>query len=257
MIAPKKEPALQKNKLLDPRLTFEAFVPGGRSHAACRLAKSIAAAPGAGHNPYVIWGGIGLGKSHLLHAIGNAMQRENPRARVLVTSGEQFVKECEQAARTKRVGAFRARYREIDCLLFKDIQFLIAQKAPEGELIHIVDELLGARKQIVFTSDRAPEDLAPLDRRLVALLKSGAASEIMSPDLKTRLAIVRTKCALERFPLSPAVTRFVAESITRNVRSIEGALIRLKAFQSMTQKRISAADASSILKYAISADRAV
>lgn len=239
---------------MNPRYTFESFTIGESNRRAYAAAKSVAKKLGTQYNPLVICGGLGLGKTHVMHAIAIAIRRERPKARVLYTTSMQFADDCMRAVRTKQLNAFRARYRLLDCLLFDDIQFLLGRDRPEQEFLYIFNELLGLRKQIVITSDRSPKEMPPLDSRLISQLKSGLLTEIKLPDLKTRLAFVREKIKHEGFSVHPEVIQFVAASIKMNVRSLEGALIRLKAYQSMTGKPLTVDDARDILKDAIDGD---
>lgn len=239
---------------LNPRYTFENFVIGESNRLARATAESIAKSPGTQYNPYVIYGGVGLGKTHLMHAIGNAMRRQHPKARVLYTTSEQFVNEYIGAVQNNALDAFRARYRSLDCLLIDDIQFLIAKERSEQEFFHTFNSLFDSRKQIVVSSDRSPKEMTPLEQRLISRLEWGFVADIKPPDLETRIAILRKKAALEGFSVPDDVVLFVASSVKTNVRSLEGSLIRLKAFQSMTGAPLTVDDARDILKDAITSD---
>lgn len=239
---------------LNPRYTFETFVIGESNRLARATAESIAKNPGIQYNPYVIYGGVGLGKTHLMHAIGNGVRRLHPKARVLYTSSEQFVNEFIGAVQNNGLDAFRARYRSLDCLLLDDIQFLMAKERSEQEFFHTFNALFDSRKQIVVSSDRSPKDMSPLEQRLISRLEWGFVADIKPPDLETRIAILRKKASLEGFTVPDDVVLFVASSVKTNVRSLEGSLIRLKAFQSMTGAPLSVSDAREILKDAISPD---
>lgn len=239
---------------LNPRYTFENFVIGESNRLARATAESIAKSPGTQYNPYVIYGGVGLGKTHLMHAIGNAMRRQHPKARVLYTTSEQFVNEYIGAVQNNALDAFRARYRSLDCLLIDDIQFLIAKERSEQEFFHTFNALFDSRKQIVVSSDRSPKEMTPLEQRLISRLEWGFIADIKAPDLETRIAILRKKAALEGFSVPDDVVLFVASSVKTNVRSLEGSLIRLKAFQSMTGAPLTVDDARDILKDAITSD---
>ena len=239
---------------LNPRYTFENFVIGESNRLARATAESIAKSPGTQYNPYVIYGGVGLGKTHLMHAIGNAMRRQHPKARVLYTTSEQFVNEYITSVQNNALEAFRARYRSLDCLLIDDIQFLIAKERSEQEFFHTFNSLFDSRKQIVVSSDRSPKEMTPLEQRLISRLEWGFVADIKPPDLETRIAILRKKAALEGFSVPDDVVLFVASSVKTNVRSLEGSLIRLKAFQSMTGAPLTVDDARDILKDAITSD---
>jgi len=236
---------------LNPRYTFESFVIGESNRLARATAESIAKSPGTQYNPYVIYGGVGLGKTHLMHAIGNAMRRQHPKARVLYTTSEQFVNEYIGAVQNNALEAFRTRYRSLDCLLIDDIQFLIAKERSEQEFFHTFNALFDSRKQIVVSSDRSPKEMTPLEQRLISRLEWGFMADIKPPDLETRIAILRKKGDLEGFSVPDDVILFVASSVKTNVRSLEGSLTRLKAFQAMTGAPLTVDDAREILKDAI------
>ncbi|MDE2491800.1 MAG: chromosomal replication initiator protein DnaA [Elusimicrobia bacterium] len=241
---------------LNPRYTFEGFVIGESNRLARATAESIAKSPGTQYNPYVIYGGVGLGKTHLMHAIGNAIRRQHPKARVLYTTSEQFVNEYIGAVQNNALDAFRAKYRSLDCLLIDDIQFMIGKERSEQEFFHTFNALFDSRKQIVVSSDRSPKEMSPLEQRLVSRLEWGFVADIKPPDLETRIAILRKKAELEGFSVPDDVVLFVASSIKSNVRALEGSLIRLKAFQSMTGAPLSVDDARDILKDTLSLDDA-
>ena len=239
---------------LNPRYTFDNFVIGESNRLARATAESIAKSPGTQYNPYVIYGGVGLGKTHLMHAIGNSMRRQHPKARVLYTTSEQFVNEYIGAVQNNALDAFRSRYRSLDCLLIDDIQFLIAKERSEQEFFHTFNALFDSRKQIVVSSDRSPKEMTPLEQRLISRLEWGFVADIKAPDLETRIAILRKKAGLEGFSVPDDVILFIASSVKTNVRSLEGSLIRLKAFQSMTGAVLNVDGAREILKDAISTE---
>jgi chromosomal replication initiator protein len=239
---------------LNPRYTFEAFVPGESNRLAYQMAKSIAKSPGTKYNPGVIYGGVGLGKTHLLHSIGNEILRKRPKASVLYTTVEQFAGEFGRAVRAKNLASFRARYRSFDCLLVDDIQFLICRERPEQEFVWILNELVSLRRQIVVASDRSLKEMSPLGQRLISQLGAGFTTAVKPPGLETRIAILRKKAKAERFALPRNLILFVASSVNTNVRALEGALIRLKAYQAMTNEPITIKDARDILKDSIASD---
>ena len=239
---------------LNPRYTFETFVIGESNRLARATAESITRDPGTQYNPYVIYGGVGLGKTHLMHAIGNGVRRHNPRARVLYTTSEHFVNEYIASVQNSQPDAFRAKYRSLDCLLIDDIQFLIAKERSEQEFFHTFNALFESRKQIIVSSDRSPKEMTPLEQRLISRLEWGFVADIKPPDLETRIAILRKKAALEGFTAPDDVILFIASSVKTNVRALEGCLIRLKAFQAMTGAPLSVDDAREILKDSIGPD---
>ena len=184
---------------LNPRYTFDSFVTGESNRLARATTESISKSPGTQYNPYVIYGGVGLGKTHLMHAIGNSIRRYHPRSRVLYTTSEQFVNEFITAVQHNQIDAFRLRYRSLDCLLIDDIQFLIAKDRSEQEFFHTFNALFDSRKQIVVSSDRSPKEMSPLEQRLVSRLEWGFVADIKPPDLETRIAILRKKAAHEDY----------------------------------------------------------
>ena len=239
---------------LNPRYTFESFVIGESNRLARATAESISKNPGTQYNPYVIYGGVGLGKTHLMHAIGNSIRRHHPRARVLYTTSEQFVNDFISAVQNNQIDAFRARFRSLDCLLIDDIQFLIAKDRSEQEFFHTFNSLFDSRKQIVVSSDRSPKEMSPLEQRLISRLEWGFVADIKPPDLETRIAILRKKAEHEGFTVPDDVVLFIATSVKSNVRALEGCLIRLKAFQAMTGDPLSVDDAREILKDSLTSD---
>ncbi|MEK7233721.1 MAG: chromosomal replication initiator protein DnaA [Elusimicrobiota bacterium] len=239
---------------LNPRYTFDSFVTGESNRLARATAESISKSPGTQYNPYVIYGGVGLGKTHLMHAIGNSIRRYHPRSRVLYTTSEQFVNEFITAVQHNQIDAFRLRYRSLDCLLIDDIQFLIAKDRSEQEFFHTFNALFDSRKQIVVSSDRSPKEMSPLEQRLVSRLEWGFVADIKPPDLETRIAILRKKAAHEDYTAPDDVILFIASSVKTNVRALEGCLTRLKAFQAMTGESLSVDHAREILKDSIELD---
>lgn len=237
---------------LNPRYTFGSFVIGASNRFAHATAESIARHPGTQYNPYFIYGGVGLGKTHLMHAIGNLMRKEYPKARVLYTTAEQFVNEYINSIHHNKPDDFRSKYRNLDCLLIDDIQFLIAKDRSEQEFFHTFNSLFDARKQVVISSDRSPKEMSPSEQRLISRFEWGVVADITPPDLETRIAILRKKADAEQFYVPDDVILFVATSVKTNIRALEGSLIRLKAFSSMTGSGLTIDDATNILKDSIS-----
>jgi chromosomal replication initiator protein len=249
---PAPQAALSVNGF-NPRYTFAEFVIGDSNRLACATAESIAKAPGTHYNPCFLYGGAGLGKTHLLHAVGNAMRQANPRARVLYTTGESFVNEFI-AMIQQRSGEFRAKYRGVDCLLIDDIQFFIGKERSQEEFFHTFNSLFETKKQLVIASDRSPSEMAPSEQRMITRLQSGVVAEVKPPDSGTRLAIVRKKAETAGLRLSDEVLAFVASSMKNNVRLLEGALITLKAFSSATGAAVTVESAKDILRDSLSDD---
>ncbi len=236
----------------NPRYTFESFVVGDSNRLAHATAEAIAKKPGTQYNPFFLYGGVGLGKTHLLHAIGNHIRRSSPRAGLLYTTAEQFVNDYINAIRLGTTDAFRSKYRSLDCLLIDDIQFLISKEKSEEEFFHTFNALHGARRQVVIASDRSPQDMSQIEKRLLSRLEWGVVADIKSPDLETRIAILRKKADVERFYVPDDVLVYVASSIKNSIRTLEGALIRLKAFTSMTGSALTVDEAKEILKDSVS-----
>ena len=242
---PQSEFALSE---FNPRYTFASFVVGKSNRLAFATAEVIAKTPGTQYNPFFLYGGVGLGKTHLLHAIGNALRHNFPRSRVLYTTAEEFVNDYINSIHHRKTDDFRAKYRNLDCLLIDDIQFLIANEQSEQEFFHTFNTLFDSRRQIVITSDRVPKEMTPYERRLVSRFEWGQVADITPPDLETRIAILRKKSELEQFYVPDDVILFVASTVKSNIRLLEGSLIRLKAFASMTGSGLTVDDAKDILK---------
>jgi chromosomal replication initiator protein len=232
----------------NPRYTFDSFVVGKSNRLAYATAEAIAKNPGTQYNPFFLYGGVGLGKTHLLHAIGNSLRQSFPRTRVLYTTAEEFVNEYINSLHHKNTNDFRAKYRNLDALLIDDIQFLIAKEQSEQEFFHTFNSLFDSRRQIVITSDRVPKEMTPYERRLVSRFEWGQVADITPPDLETRIAILRKKSEVEKFYVPDDVILFVASTVKTNIRLLEGSLIRLKAFASMTGSSLTVDDAKEILK---------
>jgi len=236
---------------LNPKYTFSSFVVGKSNQFAHAATKMVAEAPGKVYNPLFIYSGVGLGKTHLLHAIGNYLAENKPHIRVLYVSSEQFTNEVIQAILNDRTVELRSKYRnDIDVLLMDDIQFIAGKERTIEEFFHTFNTLYEAHKQIVITSDRFPKDIKNIDERLRSRFEWGLLADIQPPDLETRIAIVKKKAAGE-FPnlyFPDDVALFLAENIRTNVRELEGALIRLGAFASLTGQELSVEMAQRIFK---------
>jgi chromosomal replication initiator protein len=237
---------------LNPRYTFSSFVVGASNRFAQATAESISKNPGNQFNPYFIYGGVGLGKTHLMHAIGNAVRKEHPRFRVLYITAEQFVNEYITSIQNRKTEEFRAKYRNLDCLLMDDVQFLIAKERSEEEFFHTFNSLFNSRKQIVMSSDRSPKEMSPSEQRIISRLEWGVVADIKAPDLETRIAILRKKAEAEQFHVPDDIVVFLASAVKSNIRVLEGSLIRLKAFSCMSGSSLTLDDAKDILKDSIS-----
>jgi chromosomal replication initiator protein len=222
-----------------PNYTFEAFVPGPSNRFAHAAAMAVAEAPpSVAYNPLFIYGGVGLGKTHLLIAVGHHMHRISHGLRVTYVTSEQFVTEFIKAVRERRSETFRQRYREIDVLLVDDIQFLAKKEETQTEFFHTFNHLHGSGKQIVIASDRPPHELSGLEERLVSRFRWGLCVDVQPPDLETRIAILQLKAERDHISVPPDVIEFVASKFDQSVRELEGALVRVVAWSELTSQHI-------------------
>jgi len=238
---------------LDPRFTFDTFVAASSNRLAHAAAQSVAEIPGRSYNPLFIYGASGLGKTHLLHAIGNYVQENYSQHRILYVTTETFLNDFVDALRMSATIAFKRRYRECDVLLIDDIQFMENKEGLQEEFFHTYNDLHGAGKQIVLTSDRAPRSIETLEDRLRSRFLSGLITEIDPPDLETRLAILRTKAESDSEDIADDVLEFIATHVKDNIRELEGALIRVTAFASLNGERVSLDLAERVLADIVSA----
>ncbi len=214
---------------LNPKYTFDAFVVGASNQFARDASIAVAERPAKSYNPLYIYGGVGLGKTHLMHAIGHFIRQRNSKIRLTYMSSEKFMNELVYHIRYDQMFKFRQKYREIDVLLMDDIQFLSGKAALQNEFFHTFNALYDAQKQIVITSDCAPREIPTIEERLHSRFEWGLISDIQPPDLETKIAILKAKAEKSDFRLSDSVALFIAESIRSNIRLLEGALNRLSA----------------------------
>jgi chromosomal replication initiator protein len=233
---------------LNRRYTFETFVIGASNRFAHAAALAIAEAPARAYNPLFIWGESGLGKTHLLHAAGNYAQRLFPGMRVKYVSTEEFTNDFINSLRDDRKVAFKRSYRDVDVLLVDDIQFIEGKEGIQEEFFHTFNTLHNANKQIVISSDRPPKQLATLEDRLRTRFEWGLITDVQPPELETRIAILRKKAQMERLAVPDDVLELIASSIERNIRELEGALIRVTAFASLNKTPIDRALAEIVLR---------
>ena len=233
---------------LNPKYIFETFVIGSSNRFAHAAAVAVAEAPGKAYNPLLIYGDSGLGKTHLLHAIGHYVRSLFNGARVRYVSSEEFTNEFINAIRDDKAATFQRRYRDVDVLLIDDIQFLEGKIQTQEEFFHTFNTLHNANKQIVITSDRAPKRLEALEDRLRNRFEWGLITDVQPPDLETRIAILRKKAAIERMTAPPDVLEFIASKIQTNIRELEGALIRVTAFASLNRQPVDLTLAEIVLK---------
>jgi chromosomal replication initiator protein len=233
---------------LNPKYIFETFVIGSSNRFAHAAAVAVAEAPGKAYNPLLIYGDSGLGKTHLLHAIGHYVRSLFTGARVRYVSSEEFTNDFINAIRDDRAAGFQRRYRDVDVLLIDDIQFLEGKIQTQEEFFHTFNTLHNANKQIVITSDRPPKRLEALEDRLRNRFEWGLITDVQPPDLETRIAILRKKAATERLTAPPDVLEFIASKIQTNIRELEGALIRVTAFASLNRQPVDLTLAEIVLK---------
>jgi chromosomal replication initiator protein len=233
---------------LNRRYTFDTFIIGASNRFAHAAALAIAEAPARAYNPLFIWGESGLGKTHLLHAAGNYAQRLFPGMRVKYVSTEEFTNDFINSLRDDRRVAFKRSYRDIDVLLVDDIQFIEGKEGIQEEFFHTFNTLHNANKQIVISSDRPPKQLATLEDRLRTRFEWGLITDVQPPELETRIAILRKKAQMERLDVPDDVLELIASAIERNIRELEGALIRVTAFASLNKAPITSALAEIVLR---------
>ena len=233
---------------LNEKYSFETFVIGASNRFAHAAAVAVAEAPAVAYNPLFIWGDSGLGKTHLLHGIGHYAQRLFPGMRVRYVSSEEFTNDFINSLRDDRKVAFQRRYRDVDVLLVDDIQFLEGKEGTQEEFFHTFNTLYNANKQIVISSDRPPKRLETLEDRMRTRFEWGLITDIQPPELETRIAILRKKAALDRMNAPDDVLEFIASRIERNIRELEGALIRVTAFASLNKQAVDLALAQIVLR---------
>ncbi|MCM0620983.1 chromosomal replication initiator protein DnaA [Nocardioides sp. BSK12Z-4] len=245
--APEKDRGAPETRL-NPKYTFETFVIGSSNRFPHAAAVAVAEAPGKAYNPLLVYGDSGLGKTHLLHAIGHYVRSLYTTARVRYVSSEEFTNEFINAIRDDRQDRFKRRYRDVDVLLIDDIQFLEGKTQTQEEFFHTFNTLHNANKQIVLTSDRPPKRLEALEDRLRNRFEWGLITDVQPPDLETRIAILRKKAAMDRLTAPPDVLEFIASKIQTNIRELEGALIRVTAFANLNRQEVDMTLAEIVLK---------
>lgn len=234
--------------LLNPKYTFDTFVIGSGNRFAHAASLAVAEAPAKAYNPLFIYGGVGLGKTHLMHAIGHYVLEHNPSARVVYLSSEKFTNEFINSIRDNKADEFRNKYRNVDVLLIDDIQFLAGKEQTQEEFFHTFNTLHEESKQIVISSDRPPKEIPTLEDRLRSRFEWGLITDITPPDLETRIAILRKKAKADGLDIPNEVMLYIANQIDTNIRELEGALIRVVAYSSLINKDINADLAAEALK---------
>ena len=233
---------------LNPKFVFETFVIGNSNRFAHAAAQAVANNPAHAYNPLFLYGGVGLGKTHLMHAIGNRIKQNNPSMKVLYTSSEKFTNEIINSIQNKTTEAFRQKYRNIDCLIIDDIQFLKGKEQTQVEFFHTFNALKDANKQIIISSDRPPREIETLEDRLRSRFDQGLTADIQPPDLETRMAILRKKAASDHIELPNDVITLLATNIATNIREIEGAYTKIVAYTSLMDMPITVETAQKVLQ---------
>jgi chromosomal replication initiator protein len=249
---PPPRPAVETTSLpaeeFNQRYTFDTFVVGSSNQFAVAAARAVAEAPGETYNPLFLYGGVGLGKTHLLHAAAQQLRAERPGFRVLYFTAEQFVNELINSIRFDRMPAFRERYRTIDALLIDDVQFLANKERTQEEFFHTFNALYTLQKQIILSSDSQPQDIPTLEERLRSRFGWGLIADIQPPDLETKIAILKRKASLEGLELPDPVALFIAQQVKSNIRELEGLLNRVQAFSALTGRPLDLELAQETLK---------
>ncbi len=233
---------------LNPKYTFDSFVIGPSNRFAHAASMAVSESPAKAYNPLFIYGGVGLGKTHLMHAIGQGALRKLPKAKVLYMSSEDFTNQLISAIQNRSTQKFREKYRNVDILLIDDIQFIAGKESTQEEFFHTFNALYDAHKQIVVTSDRPPKEIQSLEERLISRFEWGLVTDIQPPDFETRIAIIKKKSEKETIILPEDVFYFLAEKVKTNIRELEGALIRVVAYSKLIGKEVSVDLAKEVLK---------
>ncbi len=233
-----EKPVAGSDYYLNPKYTFDTFVVGNSNNFAHAAAQAVADEPGKAYNPLFIYGGVGLGKTHLMHAIGHRILQNNPNAKIVYITSETFTNDLIQAIQENSRVQFRNKYRTADVLIIDDIQFLVSRDRTQEEFFNTFNALHTYGKQIIISSDKAPKDLINLEDRLVSRFEGGLVADIQPPDLETRVAILRRKAQSEQIDVSEDVLNFIAEKVNSNIRQLEGSLTRVIAFAKLTKKPV-------------------
>ena len=240
---------------LNPRYTFDTFVVGANNNLAHAASLAVAESPGEIYNPLFIYGGVGLGKTHLMHSIGHFILKNNPKAKVLYVTSEKFTNELIDAIRNKNnisTTEFREKYRNNDVLLIDDIQFIIGKESTQEEFFHTFNALYEAKKQIIISSDKPPKDMEILEDRIRSRFEWGLLADISSPDYETRVAILRKKEEMDGYNLDDSIIEYIAKNIKSNIRELEGSLNKIIAYANLEKREVTMELAETVLKDIIS-----
>ncbi|HEX5429956.1 MAG TPA: chromosomal replication initiator protein DnaA [Patescibacteria group bacterium] len=243
----RSHPKPSENQTLNPKYTFNTFIVGSHNQLAHAASLAVSKKPGQAYNPLFIYGGVGLGKTHLMQAVGAEALKKDPNAKVLYVTSEKFTNEFVTALQTGRTDQFKNQYRTVDVLLVDDIQFLAGREGTQEEFFHTFNALHQNNKQVVMTSDRLPKEIPAIEDRLVSRFEWGMIADIQPPDLETRIAILRTKAREKNYSIEPEILNYIAETIQSNIRELEGALNRLMVYCQLNNTRPSIEQVKSIL----------
>ena len=252
------EPEASKRSNLNPNYTFDTFVVGSNNRFAQSASLAVAESPGEAYNPLYIYGGPGLGKTHLMHSIGHFILERNPEAKVLYVTSEEFTNEVIESIRSGNASAmnkFREKYRTIDVLMIDDVQFIIGKESTQEEFFHTFNALHSAGKQIILTSDKPPKDMETLEERIRSRFEWGLMADIGAPDYETRMAILRRKVESDDMSLSDDILNYIANNIKSNIRELEGALNKLLAYSNLEKTEITMEIAKKELQNIITPDK--
>ncbi len=245
----------QRYNGFNPRYTFDRFVVGAGNRFAHAATRAVEQSPGRAYNPLFLYGGTGLGKTHLMQAAGQGLLASDPSLRVVFISSEEFTNQMIQSIADKDTQRFRAKYRRVDMLLIDDIHFISGKEATQEEFFHTFNSLFDAHKQIVISSDRSPKEMKGIEERLVSRFEWGLVTDIQPPDLETRVAILQNKAKQDNITAPLDVLRYIATYITSNIRELEGALITLIAFSRLTEQKITLSLAENVLRDLIGSEK--
>ncbi len=252
-----KETSAAATGSLNPKYVFDTLVIGKHNELANAASNAVGKNPGSQYNPLFIYGGVGLGKTHLMHAVGNKLMHDNPRSKVLYVTSEKFTNDYVYAIGHKKMDEFKKIYRSVDMLLIDDIQFIAGKEGTQEEFFHTFNELRDKGKQIILTADRQPKDITSIEQRLISRFEWGMVADVQAPDMETRLAILNSKVQKRGVNIPDDILEFIAEHVVSNIRELEGALNRLIVFQQMENVPLTMDRAKQILANMMSAKKKV